>query len=360
MPGRRYLICPDSFKGSLTAQEAAQAMCEGVLEGDNSADIKCLPLADGGEGTAEILGQSLNGKKIEVKSVDALGREVKSIYYIVGDENPYAIIDVASAIGLALIPEHERDIMKSTSKGAGLLVADAYGRGIRKFIIGLGGSATCDGGKGMLSAMRNAGIDIITYGNRNQIDITVLCDVENPFCGKDGAAFVFAPQKGATAAQVSLLDKELVRWVAEMKVLGGLDISDVKGAGAAGGIAGMLASLYGARLVSGINCVLDILDFNSEINKADYILTGEGRIDSQTLHGKTLSGVLERVKNIAGQSGSNPKVVAFCGSVTERKTLSAYFHDLIEIKPDNMLLERAMIKSVAYDNLKSAVYKFVD
>lgn len=306
--------------------------------------MRLMPLADGGEGTAEILGDALRAEAVTTQVCDALARPLEACYYLSGD---MALIDVAASIGLTLIPENERDVMRATSFGAGQSVAAAWRRGARKIIIGLGGSATCDGGRGMAAAMQMAGI------MPGDCEFTVLCDVDNPMCGPSGAAAVFAPQKGASPQQVAELEAQMCAWAAEIRRRTGIDVSGMPRAGAAGGIAGMLAGLYGASLVSGIDYVLDALNFDEAATGADLIITGEGRIDSQTLHGKTISGVLVR----AGRLGK--PVAALAGSVADEGELESRFCRLRQIIPAGQPLSEAMKPEVAAANLRCAAAELI-
>ena len=339
---RRYLICPDSMKGSLTARQAAEAMRKGVLDADPGASVTMMPLADGGEGTAAILGEAMHGVPVLTDTVDALCRPLSAGYYITPDG--VAVIDVASTVGLGLLRRSELNIMLASSRGVGLMMLDALRRGIRRFIIGMGGSACCDGGRGMYEAV----IDEIS-GREENIDITVLCDVNNPFYGPSGAACVFAPQKGATVAQVGILDRRLMRWCDELHRLTGRDVSQLPGAGAAGGIAGMLAAVAGASLQSGIRYVTDILGLDRAMHESDLVLTGEGRIDSQTLGGKTISGVADMARR------SGVAVIAFGGSIETSTLLQESFSRLVTFTPQGMPLDDAMRPDIAAANLRRAV-----
>lgn len=338
----RYLICPDSMKGSLTARRAAEAMCKGVLDADPEASVTIMPLADGGEGTAAILGEAMHGAEVHADTVDALGRPLTAGYYICPDG--VAVMDVASTVGLGLISRSELDVMRASSRGVGLMMLDALRRGISRFIIGMGGSACCDGGRGLYEAV----IEEIA-GRNGELDITVLCDVNNPLYGPEGAACVFAPQKGATAAQVEILDRQLKAWCDKLTGLTGRDVSRLPGAGAAGGIAGMLAAVTGARLQSGISFVMDALGLDRAMHEADLVITGEGRIDSQTLGGKALSGIADIAKR-AGVS-----VIAFGGSVEGSPQLQERFSRLIAFTPAGMPLDDAMHPETAAANLRRAV-----
>ena len=337
----KYLVCPDSFKGSMTALDAAAAIASALRDVDHAAEITLLPLADGGEGTAEIVGAAFHGRRIQVDTVDALMRPIVGSYYLAEmNGKPVAVVDVATAIGLTLIDSEERDIIRATSFGAGILMNDALKRGIRNFIVGLGGTATCDAGKGMREAMTGDGLDYSSCG------ITVLCDVDNPLCGPQGAARVFAPQKGADPGQVEVLEKRLIAAAAKMKSYSGIEAADLQGGGAAGGIGAMLATCFGAELASGIDYILDVLDFNALQESADVIITGEGKIDRQTMHGKTIAGILRRT--------SKP-VVAFAGKIESTPGLNSRSRKIVQITSPDMPLAEAMDPETAKRNLSAAV-----
>ena len=373
----RYLVCPDSFKGSMSSIVASEAIADGLRQADPGADIVLLPLADGGEGTSGIVGEALSGVFISVSTVDALGREIKSGWWKadIGGRS-VAILDVASASGLTLIDSKERDIMSATSIGTGIIIRSALEAGVKDFIIGLGGSATNDGGLGILEALgwrmfdakgellkgngegltRVAALlppENITYSG---IRIKLLCDVKNSFYGPAGAACVFASQKGANEKDISILDEGLRNLNRLFVSLGGEDVSSMPGAGAAGGIGGMFLSLFGAEMRSGIDEVLDLCRFEELLDNADFVITGEGRIDSQTLGGKTLSGVVDRVKD------RRVGLIGFCGSLDHsavEKLISAGFTSIYPITQVGESLSEAMQPEIARRNLVKAVKKWV-
>lgn len=336
----RYLICPDSFKSSLTAAEAAEAMRQGVAEADPEAEVIVMPMADGGEGTAGILASALGGCRIRCEVCSADRRKVEASYYMVNGTT--AVMDAASAVGLSMISPERRDIMTATSAGVGELMVDARRHGATEILLGVGGSSTCDGGRGIYEVLSDRGF--------RDCPVTVLCDVDNPLYGPDGAAYVFAPQKGASAAQVRILDDRLREWNRTMIGLGGLDVSEMPGAGAAGGIAGMLASLFGARLVAGADYIAQAIGLEQAMERVDAVLTGEGRIDTQTLHGKVLS----RVMDLANRFGV--PVQAYAGCVERNTELDALFSSLNVITPAGMTLSKAMERDTAFANLRLSSY----
>lgn len=346
MEKKNYLICPDSFKESMTAEEAANAIYRGLIDASPDATAMMLPLADGGEGTAELLGAVLNGEAVECLACDALQQPSSAKYYIVDGNR--AILDVAEVIGLGVngVTAETNDIMAASSYGAGLIIVDAWQRGIRDFVIGLGGSATCDGGRGMYEAING-------IVNPSACSITALCDVDNPLYGPEGAAYVFAPQKGASQEQVEILDKRLRDWNRRMKELGGRDVADMPGAGAAGGIGGMLASLYGAEIVGGACYVMDALGFDNALASAGTVITGEGRMDGQTARGKVVSSVLTRVHAKAPET----LVYAFCGAVVNVDATGSGLAGVYAITPPEMPLNEALEPETAMRNMRKTVYE---
>lgn len=317
----KVVVCPDSFKGTMTAREAAEAMRRGVEKAGKVVEVVMLPLGDGGEGTVEAMAGSLPDVEwTACKTVDTLGRPIEASYAVASGKT--ALIESAAASGLTLIRKEERDIMRADTYGTGLLIADAYAKGIRDFIICMGGTATCDGGSGALKAMVEGGV------KREEISVTLLCDVDNPLCGERGAAAVFGPQKGATPTQIQLLEERLIRLSEDYKRFMGNDISDAAFAGAAGGLAGMLMACYGARPVYGIRKMLELLDFDRHIADANLVITGEGKADATTLRGKVAMGVLEA----AGRRGV--PVVIVGGKVDDRDLLlSAGYRDVVQATP---------------------------
>ncbi len=320
----KIVIASDSFKGSLTSADVALAVERGLrrILGDR-CNIVRVTMADGGEGTAEALMEACGGECITAPAHDPLMRPIEARYAMLADGT--AAIDVAEAGGLARLVRGERNPLTATSYGTGELISDALGRGCRRFIIGVGGSATCDGGAGLLSALGFGFFDkygdrmAVTGGNLSGIAsitpsgtdarFTVACDVSATFTGPRGAARVFAPQKGADAAAVERLEAGMERLARIAEGLTGMDIRNIPGAGAAGGIAGMMAAMLGASLRNGARTVLDAVGFDKMLEGACLVITGEGRLDAQTAMGKAPAGVLE-----AAAARGIP-VAAICGGV---------------------------------------------
>lgn len=366
MHKRKYVIACDSFKGSLTSLEAGNAIAAGILRGDPSADVTVIPVADGGEGTLDVILQN-EGMTKTVAVHDPLGSLINARYAIFGGT---AVIEMAEASGLTLIPPELRNPMLSTTYGTGELIADALKSGFRNFIVGIGGSATNDGGTGMLRALGFRFLD--AEGNEIAHDVTALkrlaviddsrvipglreasfkvaCDVDAPLCGPQGASHVFGPQKGADSNMIEELDSALRNYTDITSRHIGRDLSDAPGSGAGGGIAFALTAFLHATLSNGIDLILDILKFDSRIQGASLVITGEGRLDSQTCLGKAPYGILKRAK------AQNIPVRAIGGSVDKQAVpllLSLGFQNLYAATPEGMPLEEAMRRETAVRNLQ--------
>ena len=312
----KIIIAPDSYKESLTAMEVATAIEAGFRQVMPDAEYIKLPMADGGEGTVQSLVDASNGSIIEHQVTGPLGEQVPAFFGIMGDGKT-AVIEMAAASGLHLVSPDLRNPMLTTSYGTGELILAALDHGVDHIIVGIGGSATNDGGIGMAQALgvqlldnkgqalgfggqalaQLASIDITTVDPRlAHIKLEVACDVDNPLCGKKGASHIFGPQKGATPAMVAELDQHLAHYAAIIKRDLAIDVKDMAGAGAAGGMGAALLGLFNAQLRSGIEIVIDAVHLGDIIKDADLVITGEGRIDSQTIHGKTPIGVARTAK----------------------------------------------------------------
>ena len=336
----KVIVASDSFKGCLSSAQVADAVAEGILLACPSAEVVKLPVADGGEGTVEALKAEL------VKTVvsDPLDRPHEAAYGINGDT---AIIEVAAACGLTLLAPEERNPLVTTTRGVGEMILDAVGRGCRHFLIGLGGSATNDGGRGMVEV---PGFLEAVRG----LDFTVACDVDTPFVGPVGASRVFGPQKGAGPEDVEVLERRLQAYALEILEKTGVDVRDMPGAGAAGGLGGAFRAWLGAELRRGVDMVLDTIGFDGIISGADLVITGEGRSDFQTAKGKTPSGVLER----AGRQGI--PVVLLSGAVSLCPELEALgFSRIVAATPPGTPLEDAMKEETALRNLRDAAKRIM-
>lgn len=281
----------------MTATEACHAAAEGVRSAYPDAEILELPLSDGGEGLVESLSQILPLRLVHFAAHDSLMQPVEATYAI-SEDGLTAYMEMAATSGLTLVPPELRNPLKTTTYGVGEMLLDAAHRGCRLVVIGLGGSATCDAGRGMLQALQDAGYcqPRALHNTPALPHIRIASDVTNPLYGPNGAAYIFAPQKGATPEQVRLLDAELRQFAHETAEQGiaPLALADHPGAGAAGGLGYALMAYLGAELCSGIDLVLDLLDFDHRIAGADWVITGEGQSDAQTLMGKVPEGVLRR------------------------------------------------------------------
>ncbi|EIJ71181.1 MULTISPECIES: glycerate kinase [Pasteurellaceae] len=327
----KILIAPDSFKESLIALEAAKAIEEGFKKVYPTATYIKIPMADGGEGTVQSLVDALEGELIEVDVKAPLGNKIKASFGISGDKQT-AIIEMAAASGLHLVPPSKRDPRKTTSYGTGELIKAALDLGVKRIILGIGGSATNDAGAGMLQALGAKLLDhnlhpIEPIGealiNVRQIDISqldprlqgvqldVACDVDNPLCGENGASAIFGPQKGATAEIVQQLDKALYHFSQILEKSLKLNIREHAGAGAAGGMGGGLLLLPNVNLKAGVQIVMEATRLAQYAEQADLIITGEGRMDSQSIHGKTPIGVAKTAKQFG------KPVIAIVGCLRE-------------------------------------------
>ena len=310
-------------------------MAQAVHQAYPSAEVIPIPLADGGEGTLEVLVPALGATLREVTVSDPLGRPVRARYGVAGET---AIIEVAQACGLQLLKPAERNPLIASSRGVGELLMAAYAEGCRHFLVGLGGSAICDGGAGMMTVP----------GIRNLTSLELLCDVSAPFVGPTGAARAFAPQKGASPEEVEVLETRMMNLAARMEKETGVDVRQMPGAGAAGGLGGALMACLGARMVSGIGRILELVHFSDAVEDASLVITGEGQSDAQTLQGKVPYGVL--------QSAKGTPVALLSGRIVDRPALeSAGFHPVVEVSPRHLSLREALTPSIARHNIQSAV-----
>ena len=366
---KRVVVASDSFKGCLTSLQVADAVEAGVKSVYPSCEVVKLSVADGGEGTVQ--SDAMNGEIVSILVKDPLGREVSASYAMIREKET-AVIEVSAASGLTLLSPQERNPLAASSYGSGQIISDALSRGCRNFLMCIGGSAVNDAGMGMLSALGFRFLD--EEGNRlegsgadmsevcdvdlSQVDpalgeavFTVACDVDSPFCGTQGAAYVFAPQKGASPEQVKILDEGMSHFASVMKKLTGIDVINIPGAGAAGGIGGAMASFLGAELKSGAEMVLDAVRFDEVLSDTDMVITGEGCLDGQTMTGKLPCCVAQR------SAKADVPVAAVCGRAEVDEC--QYFGAIIPVTPAAMPLNEAMIPSVASENIKKAVASFL-
>ena len=367
----RILISPDKFKGSLTALEAAQAIAQGILRTCPDAVTVPMPIADGGEGTAEAICAALGGTWITLQAHDPLGREIEARYAWL--EEGIAVIDMSEASGLWRLSANERDPLRASTFGTGQLMADALRRGVKKILIGLGGSATNDGGIGMAAArgfqfFGSAGDQLAAIPanlaalSRIQTrsipigaKVVALCDVRNPLAGERGASRMFGPQKGASPHAVMELDAGLACLADLVARDLGSDHRNTPGAGAAGGLGFGLLSFCGAEMCSGFETLAEILNLENQVAASDLVITGEGRLDAQTLEGKGPAGVAA----LARKHGK--PVIAFAGAVAEDLRLGEVFDETFAITPVGMPLGEAMqaAASLLEESAAQAARRFV-
>lgn len=389
---KKIIIACDSYKRCLSSREVNEAIASGVKERnaedassemkrlysddaspemkrlhseDASPEIITLEMSDGGEGMLDAFLSAMKGERVRIHAHDALMRWIEAEYGIVDDT---AIIEIAQTAGLALIEPEQRNPMKATSWGVGEMIMNAWHRGVRHFIVGLGGSATSDCGIGMLKAMGDEWKKI-----RQECSFVLASDVTNPLCGENGAAYVFAPQKGADAKMVQMLDDRARKFAEVSAKHFGYDRSKVPGAGAAGGLGYAFLQYFNAEARPGADLLLDEIGFDTLILDADLVITGEGHSDRQTLMGKLPHRILEHVlkckesdkshvacSQLAGDfkspESSFPLVWLVSGGVSDRQAmLDAGFDRVIQVTPDSMLLEEALNPDVARNNIIKAI-----
>lgn len=363
----------DAFKGSLTSLQAGTAVAEAIGMVDANAQVTVRPLADGGEGTVDAISSGLGGQMIEIPVTGPLQNQVQAKYCIL-PEKQTAVIEMAAAAGLTLVPPEKRNPLETTTYGVGELIKDAISRGCRHFLVGIGGSATNDGGFGMLRALGyeflNRGNNPIPLGAKGLADLTeiradwvipelsectfrIACDVTNPLCGEKGCSAVFGPQKGATPDTVVHMDRWLQNYAALAAKISNKANSNYPGAGAAGGLGFAFLSFTNATLESGVKIILDETHLEQHIKNADIVITGEGRLDAQTVMGKAPIGVAKLAKK------HGKKVIAFAGCISDgaevclEHGIDAYF----PISPEDMSPEEAMHPDIAYKNLRNTAHR---
>ncbi|WP_419056501.1 glycerate kinase [Hominenteromicrobium sp.] len=361
----RVVIAMDSFKGSLSSIEAGKAVAEGVRRADGTIECVVCPVADGGEGTSAALTEGLHGETVRVRVTGPLGEKVTAEYGVKGD---LAILEMAQAAGLPLVPQDKRNPMKTTTYGVGEMLRDAINRGCKRFVLGIGGSATNDGGAGMLQAL---GFDLldkdgnpVPFGaeglrvlakieNKNALPalkncvIRAACDVTNPLCGENGCSAVFGPQKGAAPEMIREMDGYMRNYAALTKNLYPESDLDTSGAGAAGGLGFALGVFLHAELMPGIEIVMEETRLEEKIKNADFVVTGEGRLDAQTAMGKAPVGVAKLAKKY------HKPVIAFAGGIEKgaeacnKAGITAFFPAVRGVTT----LDEAMRPETAAENL---------
>lgn len=330
----KVVIAIDSLKGSLSSIEAGMAIKDGVLLAKPDAKVIVRPLADGGEGTTDALIEGMNGERIDLTVTGPMHTPVNAYYGYLKDTDT-AVMEMASAAGITLVPADEKNPLLATSYGVGEMMNHALQKGCRNFIIGIGGSATNDGGIGMLKALGvhfldenglDAGEGAQALAKVARIDVSglnpllkechiqVACDVNNPLCGENGSTYVYGPQKGVTETMKKQLDEAMAHFAQITSETLGNDYRNTPGAGAAGGLGFAFLSYLGASLTPGVQLILNAIGLEQELSDADVVVTGEGRLDFQTAMGKAPIGVAKLAKK------HHAKVIAFAGSVTEEAT----------------------------------------
>lgn len=367
----KVVIAIDSLKGSLSSMEAGMAIKDGVLAAKPDAEVIVKPLADGGEGTTDALIEGMNGERIDLTVTGPMHTPVDAYYGYLKDTNT-AVMEMASAAGITLVPDSEKNPLLATSYGVGEIINDAIQRGCRNFIIGIGGSVTNDGGIGMLKALgvrfldengEDAGEGGQALAKVARIDVSgmnpllkechiqVACDVNNPLCGENGSTYVYGPQKGVTEDMKKTLDEAMAHFARVTSETLENDYMNTPGAGAAGGLGYAFLAYTGAALTPGIELILDAVGLEEELYGADVVVTGEGRLDFQTAMGKAPVGVARLAKKY------NAKVIAFAGSVTKEATacnkegIDAFFPILRSV----CTLAEAMDPVAARNNMTATV-----
>jgi glycerate kinase len=370
----KIVVAPDSFKGSLTAVEVSDAIAQGVREIFPEAEIAKIPMADGGDGTVQCLVNATGGKILREKVTGPLGDEVWASYGILGDKKT-AVIEMAEASGLTLVPKNKRNPLITTTYGTGQLIKAALDQGCRKMIIGIGGSATNDGGAGMVQALgvklldregKEIGfgggelkkvfrIDTKYLDNRlSETKVLIASDVSNSLCGPKGAARIYGPQKGATPEVVEELDESLAYFAEIIKRDLHKDIKDIPGAGAAGGLGASLIAFLDAELRPGIEIIIEIVKLEQAIKETDLVITGEGKIDSQTIYGKTPIGVAKIAKKY------NVPVIAVAAIISDDADIVHQYgiDNLIKVSEPPMSLTEPKSKKVWL--IKKSIKQFLE
>lgn len=370
----KIIIAIDSFKGSLTSIEAGEAVQKAIAQLLPDAQTEIIPIADGGEGTLAVITRAIQGQAQFLEAHNPCMEPISTSYILSSDQQT-AFIEMANISGLPLIKDYQRNPMKTTSYGVGELIQDALEKGCTQFILGIGGSATNDAGAGALQALGFRFLDkegdILGQGGEilsqiHSIDrkkihpllknahFIVACDVRNPFYGPEGAAYIFARQKGADDCMIEQLDQGMRSFAKVIELETGKGISHLPGSGAAGGMGGGFMAFLDAELRSGADLLLDLCQFREKAKDADLIITGEGRMDRQSLMGKITGKILEK-----GKAYGIP-VIALAGCVEDEALLKeAGFHGVYATKPSDMPLEEAMKREVAIRCIKKTVLSIV-
>jgi len=365
----KFVVAPDSYKGSLTSIQAGQTIARGISEEWPNAIVEIIPVSDGGEGMVDSLVAATNGQTVHFQTTGPLGEKITTYFGILGQQDTQTVVlEAANIMGLTMVPPERRNPLHTTSKGLGEAILYAVERGFRKFVIGLGGSSTNDGGAGMLKALgvrfydqfdrplEGFGRDLekvckVSFDGLDpriaECDITVACDVRNPLCGQDGASFVYGPQKGATPEQVIQLDKAMEKYALLVENELACSLQNADGAGAAGGL-GFAMLAIGAKMVPGAQLVEEVSGLRQKIQDADWVITGEGMSDRQTLYGKLPFHIAE----LARQAGAKPILIS--GSIgDDYEQLRKHFAGCFSIITRPSTLQECM------DNAEKNLYECV-
>lgn len=370
----KFILAPDKYKGSLTGREFCETVAQGIYKVFPKSEILNMPLADGGDGTIDVVADYLKASKVSVKVKDPLFREITT-QYLLSEDGQTAFIEMSEASGYKLLQKSEMDCMHTTTLGTGEVILDALERGVQIILLGIGGSATNDGGMGMAKALGYQFLDAEgnelkpvgknlgqvkeiqqhnVHSKLSKAKIQVACDVSNPFYGENGAAKIYGAQKGASDEDIEFLDRGLKNFSEILKASFDIDVQNIPGSGAAGGVGGGAVVFLNAELVSGVDLIMQLANFDEALQGADWVITGEGQLDGQTFSGKTISGVIRSAKK------RKVPVAAFCGSVDvnmdEMQEMGLDYAVSILNQIGN--LDDAKASTVA--NLKLASYNFAN
>lgn len=355
----KAVIAIDSFKGCLSSQEAVKAAASAFAPND---EVICKPISDGGEGFTKIVSDALGGQIVSIPTFDPLGRAIAADIALI-DNGKTAIIETAAASGLNLLKPTERDVQLASSFGTGVLIKAAIMMRVKNIILGLGGSATNDGGKGLLDALgvRFDGNAIASSKTHIKSGVSFKCfyDSNVHFYGPNGATYLYAPQKGCPSEKLGEMDLRMRGLCNTYSIYSGKDIQNAPGAGAAGGIGGAMHAVLDAKMIDGITGVLRLIDFEKDLGHCDLVITGEGKADLQTLTGKAPKGTLDYVRQYK-HKGYKINVVLVAGKIENRnELLDAGFDEVIQVTPDNMPISVAIQPEMAEKNIQASIKNYL-
>lgn len=352
----KIIISPDSFKGTMTSGEVTSVIKEAIKKVDNNIETICLPIADGGEGTLDALVKATKGKYLTASVQNPLGKLIEAKYGVLGDGKT-CVIEMAQASGLTLINEKEKNPRFATTYGTGQLIQNAMDSGYRHFIIGIGGSATNDGGQGMLRALGMKFIakdgkeilsDVFQFKELDKIDLScfdsrisestfiIACDVDNPLIGSNGATSVFGPQKGVEPQDIKIFDQNLNHYITIIESQQNIAVRHCAGAGAAGGMGAAFMAFFPHQFKPGVDIVLEAVQFSKHLEHADFVITGEGKSDEQTLSGKAPIGVAK----LAREQGV--PTILLSGAIENSHMLKTYFHQVESVVGEDISVEQSL------------------